>query len=100
MKNLLNAGCFNFFKREQSSMCFLTQPFFASPRIAVAILVHTLYKPRDQKKRHDSRGKKVLLRDVGGAHNPERATSMRSCHGVFTDQFIFRTVLARILNIF
>ena len=33
-------------------------------------------------------------------HNPERATSMRSCHGVFTDQFIFRTVLARILNIF
>ena len=35
-----------------------------------------------------------------GAHNPERATSMRSCHGVFTDQFIFRTVLARVLNIF
>ena len=35
-----------------------------------------------------------------GAHNPERATSMRSCHGVFTDQFTFRTVLARILNIF
>ena len=25
---------------------------------------------------------------------------MRSCHGVFTDQFIFRTILARILNIF
>ena len=23
-----------------------------------------------------------------GAHNPERAASMRSCHGVFTDQFI------------
>ena len=35
-----------------------------------------------------------------GAHDPERATSMRSCRGVFTDQFIFRTVLARILNIF
>ena len=33
------------------------------------------------------------------AHFPERATSMRSCHGVFTDQFIFRTVLTRILNI-
>ena len=32
--------------------------------------------------------------------SPERATSMRSCHGVFEDQFIFRTVLARILNIF
>ena len=29
-----------------------------------------------------------------GAHNPERATSMRSCQGVFTDQFIFSTVLA------
>ena len=37
---------------------------------------------------------------VPGAHNPERATSMRSCRGVFTDQFIFRTVLAQILNIF
>ena len=35
-----------------------------------------------------------------GAHNPERANSVRSCHGVFTDQFISRTVLARILNIF
>ena len=35
-----------------------------------------------------------------GAHNPERATSMRSCPGVFTDQFIFKTVLARILIIF
>ena len=29
-----------------------------------------------------------------GAHNPERATSTRSCHGVFTDQFLFGTVLA------
>ena len=28
------------------------------------------------------------------------ATSMRSCHRIFTDQFIFRMVLARILNIF
>ena len=35
-----------------------------------------------------------------GAHNPEWATSMRLCHDVFSDQFIFRTVLARILNIF
>ena len=35
-----------------------------------------------------------------GAHNPERATSMSPCHGVFTGQFIFRTFLARILNIF
>ena len=33
-------------------------------------------------------------------HNPKRANSMRSCYGVFTDQFIFRTVLARILNTF
>ena len=31
-----------------------------------------------------------------GAHNLERATSMYSCHGVFTDKFIFRKVLARI----
>ena len=37
---------------------------------------------------------------VAEALNPERATSMRSCHGVFTDPFIFRTVLMRILNIF
>ena len=35
-----------------------------------------------------------------GAHNPERATSLRSSHGVFTDQFIFRTFLKQILNIF
>ena len=34
------------------------------------------------------------------AHNPERANSMRSSHGVFTDQFIFRTVLKQILDIF
>ena len=36
---------------------------------------------------------------VAGAHNQERATSMRSCHGVFTDQFVFRTGFMRILNI-
>ena len=35
-----------------------------------------------------------------GVHNPERATSMRSSHGVFTDQFIFRTVLKQSLDIF
>ena len=35
-----------------------------------------------------------------GAHNPERATSMYSCHSVFTNQFIFRTVLVRNFNIF
>ena len=34
---------------------------------------------------------------MSGAHNPERETSMRPCHGIFTDQFIFRPVLARIL---
>ena len=33
---------------------------------------------------------------LSGAHNLERAISMYSCHGVFTDQFIFRAVLARI----
>ena len=31
-----------------------------------------------------------------GAHSPERATFVRSGHGVFTDQFIFRTVLGQI----
>ena len=35
--------------------------------------------------------------DKLGAHYPERETSMRLCHGIFTDQFIFRPVLARIL---
>ena len=34
------------------------------------------------------------------AYNSERATCMRSCDDVFRDQFIFTTVLARILNIF
>ena len=38
--------------------------------------------------------------DLSGVHNTERATSIRSCPGVFKDKFIFRTVLARILNIF
>ena len=35
-----------------------------------------------------------------GVHNPERGTAMRSSHGVFTDQFIFRTVLKQSLDIF
>ena len=30
------------------------------------------------------------------AHNPEREAAMSSCHGVFTDQFIFRAIPARI----
>ena len=38
----------------------------------------------------------IQQRIVPGAHHPERATSMGSCHVVFTDQFIFRTVLAQI----
>ena len=33
-------------------------------------------------------------------HDSERATFMRSCHGVFTNRFVFKTVLARILIIF
>ena len=37
---------------------------------------------------------------IAGAHDPERATSMRSCHGVFTDQFILRTFSVPILKIF
>ena len=35
-----------------------------------------------------------------GAHDLKQATSICSCHGVFMDQFIFRTVLAPILNIY
>ena len=35
-----------------------------------------------------------------GAHNAERAILMCSCQGVFTDQFIFRTILAQVKNIF
>ena len=35
-----------------------------------------------------------------GAHNLKWAIAMRSCHDVFTDQFIFRTILAPINNIF
>ena len=35
-----------------------------------------------------------------GAHKLERATVMYSCHGVFTDQFIFRMILAGISDIF
>ena len=42
----------------------------------------------------------IFLTLKAGAHNPEGATSMRSFHDVFKDQFIFRTVLARVLNIF
>ena len=35
-----------------------------------------------------------------GAHNPDCATSMRSCHGVLKEKFIIRTALVQILNIF
>ena len=30
-----------------------------------------------------------------GVHNTEPVTSLCSCHGVFTNQFIFRTILAQ-----
>ena len=36
---------------------------------------------------------------IAEAHNPERATSTRSCHGVFTNQFSLRTFFARIFNV-
>ena len=45
----------------------------------------------------DPKNRESLLTGTG-AHNLERETSTRSCLDVFTDQFIFRTVLAR--NIF
>ena len=41
-----------------------------------------------------------LLLGPAADKNPERATIMYSCHGVFTDQLIFRTILARIWGIF
>ena len=31
-----------------------------------------------------------FLNAVPGAHNPERATAINSCNGVFTSEFIFR----------
>lgn len=33
---------------------------------------------------------------VTGANNAKQATSLYSCYGVFTDHFLFRTILARI----
>ena len=38
----------------------------------------------------------TFLKIVAGANNAEQATSFYSCHGVFTDHFLFRTILARI----
>ena len=35
---------------------------------------------------------------LSGARNLERATSMRSCHGVCMDQCIFRTIFVQIFN--
>ena len=35
---------------------------------------------------------------LSGAHNLERATSMRSCHCVCMDQCIFRTILVYIFD--
>ena len=37
---------------------------------------------------------------IPAVHNQERATSTYSCHEIFTDQYSFRTILARIWNIF
>ena len=34
-----------------------------------------------------------VLTHTNRSHDPERATSMRFCDGVFTDQFIFRKLL-------
>ena len=65
------------------------------------ITICSLYKPVFVLELQDFYLLSQLYRLVqSGAHNLERATSKRSCHGVFTDQFIFRTVLARVLNIF
>ena len=33
-----------------------------------------------------------------GAYIPEREPSMRPCHGIFTDRFIFWTVVVRTFN--
>ena len=37
---------------------------------------------------------------IPAVHNQERATSMYSCLEIFTDQYSFRTILARFWNIF
>ena len=50
------------------------------------------------KKDYEALGMRIFC--WSGAHNPEWATSIRLCHDVFTEQYIFRTVLARILNTF
>ena len=36
--------------------------------------------------------------DMTGAYIPEREPSMRPCHGIFTDRFIFWTVVVRTFN--
>ena len=41
----------------------------------------------------------TLTEAVSGAYNPERTTSKRSCHSVFTNKLIFRLILARIKTI-
>ena len=38
----------------------------------------------------------TFLNMVAGDNNAEQATSLFSCYGVFTDHFLFRTILARI----
>ena len=40
--------------------------------------------------------KLTFLNMVAGDNNAEQATSLFSCYGVFTDHFLFRTILARI----
>ena len=60
----------------------------------------SLFPPLPRFPAPSAQARVVGVHRSAGAYNPDCATSMRSCHGVFTDQFTFRTVLARILNIF
>ena len=60
----------------------------------------SLFPPLPRFPAPSAQARVVGVHRSAGAYNQDCATSMRSCHGVFTDQFTFRTVLARILNIF
>ena len=60
----------------------------------------SLFPPLPRFPAPSAQARVVGVHRSAGAYNPDCATSMHSCHGVFTDQFTFRTVLARILNIF
>ena len=54
---------------------------------------HSQEKAMDYCLKDTCSGQMRMVRTKTGDHNPERATSLRLCHGFFTDQFIFRYIL-------